>query len=92
MRARRLVSGMLYVTPIMCQNQKAEKLKYTEIASIPERQPEGEEGWLSMAGRLAFKSSACSPSANIYSGKIMDVHKMGVIVSEPQRWMYPRRV
>jgi hypothetical protein len=72
MRARRLVSGMLYVTPIMCQNRKAEKLKYTEIASIPERQSEGEEGWLSMADRLAFKSSTCSPSANIYSGKIMD--------------------
>jgi hypothetical protein len=69
MRGRRLVSGMLYVTPIMCQNQKAEKLKYTEIARLPERQPEGEEGWLSMAGRLIFKSSACSSSANIYSRK-----------------------
>ncbi len=84
MRARRLVSGMLYVTPIMCQSQKAEKLKYTEIASLPGRQPEGDEGWLSMAGRLAFKSSACSPSANIYSGKIMDVPKTGLIVSEPK--------
>jgi hypothetical protein len=66
MRARRLVSGMLYTTPIMCQNQKAEKLKYTEIASLPGRQPEGDEGWLSMAGRLAFKSSA---KENIYSRK-----------------------
>jgi hypothetical protein len=49
-RARRLVSGMLYTTPIMCQNQKAEKLKYNEIASLPGRQPEGDEGWLSMVG------------------------------------------
>ena len=84
MRARGLGSGMLYVTPIICQNQKAEKLKYIEIASIPDRQPGGGEGWLSMAGRPAFKSSACSPLANIYSGKIMDVPKTGSIVSEPK--------
>jgi hypothetical protein len=86
MRARRLVSGMLYATPIMCQNQKAEKLKYTEIASLPGGQPEGDgdEGWLSMAGRLAFKYSACSPSANIYSRKIMDIPKTSLIFSEPK--------